>query len=92
MEFGSFGQAALAELERRYFVSASEMVPALYYRLTDNWLELTVRFIAPTHAIRELKDAMSREILARFDDAGLRVASATLEIVRYRTASGRRKR
>lgn len=68
------------------------MVPALYYRLTDNWLELTVRFIAPTHAIRELKDAMSREILARFDDAGLRVASATLEIVRYRTASSRRRR
>jgi small-conductance mechanosensitive channel len=82
VRLGELGEAALAELERRYFVKASEMKPAVYYRLTDNWLELTVRFIAPTHAIRELKDAMSREILERFNAAGLRVASATLEIVR----------
>jgi small-conductance mechanosensitive channel len=82
VELGTLGQAALAELERRYFVSASDMAPAVYYRLTDNWVELTVRFIAPTHAIRELKDAMSRDVLARFHEAGLRIASATLEIVR----------
>jgi hypothetical protein len=28
--------------------------PAVFYRLTDNWLELTMRFIAPTHGVREL--------------------------------------
>jgi small-conductance mechanosensitive channel len=75
------GEAALREMERRYFVKASEMQPAVFYRLTDNWLELTVRFIAPTHAIRELKDAMTREILAALRAAGIGVASGTLEIV-----------
>jgi small-conductance mechanosensitive channel len=56
------------------------MRPAVFYRLTDNWLELTVRFIAPTHGVRELKDAMSRDILRRLDECGIGVASATLEV------------
>jgi small-conductance mechanosensitive channel len=75
------GEAALAEMERRYFVRASEMRPAVFYRLTDNWLELTVRFIAPTHAIRELKDAMAREVLAGLRARGIAVASTTVDIV-----------
>ena len=57
------------------------MTPKVYFRLTDNWLELTVRFIARDHGIRELKDAMSREILAALDDAGIGIASATFEVV-----------
>ena len=28
----------------------AEMKPKVYYRLTDNWLELTVRFVAGTAA------------------------------------------
>ena len=66
---GELGEAALLEMERRYFIRRVEMTPKVYFRLTDNWLELTVRFIARDHGIRELKDAMSREIL---DGAGRR--------------------
>ncbi len=50
-------------------------------RMTDNWLELTVRFIAEDHGVRDLKDAMTRDILAALDAAGIGVASATFEIV-----------
>ena len=71
---------ALRQMERRYFVTAGEMRPAVFWRLTDNWLELTVRFIAPTHGVRELKDAMSRDILRAFDAAGVAIASATMEV------------
>lgn len=51
-------------------------------RITDNWLELTVRFIVPTHLIRGVKDRMSRLILAEMDKAGIGIASATYDIVR----------
>ena len=78
---GELGEAALVEMERRYFIRRPEMSPKVYYRLTDNWLELTVRFIARDHGIRELKDAMSRAILAALDEAGIGVASATFEVV-----------
>lgn len=68
------------ELERRYRISVGDIAPKVYWRLTDNWLELTVRFLSPDHGTREIKDAMSREILARLDVEGIAIASATYEI------------
>jgi len=68
------------ELERRYSITIGDVAPKIYWRLTDNWLELAVRFLSPDHGTREIKDAMSREILARLDEAGLGIASATYEI------------
>jgi small-conductance mechanosensitive channel len=78
---GEMGEAALIEMERRYFIRRPELTPKVYFRLTDNWLELTIRFIARDHGIRELKDAMSREILVALDEAGIGIASATYDIV-----------
>jgi small-conductance mechanosensitive channel len=75
------GASALQELSRRYFVEAAELQPCVFLRLTDNWLELTVRFLAKDHGVRALKDAISRDVLAAFDTAGIEVASATYEIV-----------
>ncbi len=74
-------EESLREMQRRYFMKSAEMKPKVYYRLTDNWLELTVRFIAEDRRIRDLKDAMSREILGAFDEAGIGLASATFELV-----------
>jgi len=71
----------LAELERRYATRAADVKPRVYYRLTDNWLELTVRFIVRDHGVRELKDALSRDILRALDEAGIGIASATFEVV-----------
>ena len=68
-------------MQRRYVMKRAEMTPKVYYRLTDNWLELTVRFIVRDHGIRTLKDAMSRDILRALDGAGIGIASATFEIV-----------
>ncbi|MBA3624793.1 MAG: mechanosensitive ion channel [Methylibium sp.] len=74
-------QEALQELQRRYVMKAPEIRPKVYYRLTDNWLELTVRFMVRDHGVRALKDAMSREILGALEEAGIGIASATFEIV-----------
>ena len=68
-------------MQRRYVVKLAELSPKVYYRLTDNWLELTVRFIVKDHGIRGLKDVMSRDILRALDVAGIEIASATFEIV-----------
>ncbi|HKP75762.1 MAG TPA: mechanosensitive ion channel domain-containing protein [Longimicrobiaceae bacterium] len=74
------GKDALDELQRRYVVDRIALEPRVYWRITDNWLELAVRFIARDHGVRELKDAMSRDILREFRAAGIDVASATYEI------------
>jgi small-conductance mechanosensitive channel len=75
------GEPALRELERRYFVRAEDLNPVVYYRLTDNWLEMSVRFIVRDHGIRYVKDRMSREVLDGFDREGIEIASGTYDIV-----------
>jgi small-conductance mechanosensitive channel len=77
----SLAKEELHELQRRYFMSQPDFEPRVYWRITDNWLELTLRFVARDHGVRELKDAMSRDILAGFDAAGIGIASATFEVV-----------
>jgi len=71
----------LERMSERYFMRDPEIVPRVFYRLTDNWLELTVRFIVPDHGIRDIKDRMSREILDGLDRARIEIASATYEII-----------
>jgi small-conductance mechanosensitive channel len=68
------------ELARRYVIGSTDVKSHVYYRLTDNWLELTVRFLAPAHGVREIKDAISRDILRGFDELGIEIASATFEL------------
>lgn len=79
--FRELSQQALEEMERRYFMRPAEIKAKVYCRLTDNWLEMTVRFLARDHAVRDMKDAMSREILAALDAQQIGLASATFEIV-----------
>ncbi len=73
--------AAIDELKRRYFLERLGTQPRVYYRLTDNWLELTVRFVVRDRGIRDVKDAMSRDMLKELEAAGIGLASATFEVV-----------
>lgn len=75
------GAEALAALRRRFNLHPSDVRPRVYYRLTDNWLELTVRFLYREHGVRDVKDAMSRDIMDEFDRVGIGIASATYDIV-----------
>jgi hypothetical protein len=81
VRIAALSEADLRELQRRYPMKPAELQPHVYYRLTDNWLELTMRFIVEDHGIRRVKDAMSRQILAGLEEAGIQVASATFEVV-----------
>ena len=53
----------------------------MYWRITSNWLELTVRFLVKTHDIRGIKDRMSRYIMPELDKRGIGIASGTYGIV-----------
>ena len=77
----AMGERALEAMRRRYFVQDSDFQPRVFLRLTDNWIELAVRFVVPEHGIREIKDAIGREALAGLEEAGIEVASATVEVV-----------
>ena len=75
------GAEAIQKLESRYAVKREELDPRLFYTITDNWIEMAVRFLVEDHGIRAVKDAISRDILAGLNEAGIGIASGTYEVV-----------
>lgn len=75
------GQAGTDAMLRRYAMPLEDLGPQVYLRITDNWVELALRFVAPSHGARALKNAMSRDILDALDAAGIGIASSTYDIV-----------
>lgn len=80
-EIANLAGPELEELKQRFFVEASDLKPRSYMRITDNWIEFSVRFLVRTHRIRDLKDVISREIMDGLDAAGIGIASGTYDIV-----------
>jgi hypothetical protein len=48
--------------------------------ITDNWLELSLRFLSHEPGVRILKDALYRDVLAGFQQARISIASSSTDI------------
>lgn len=83
LDISQMSQEAVKKLEGDYFVNVEDFEPKVYYRITDNWLELTIRFIVGEHRIRDVKSSISREMLKHFNENGIGIASATYDIVGF---------
>jgi len=70
-------------LNDEYHLEVDTLEPRVYYRITDNWLELSLRFISHDRTTREIKDRISRDILKGLDEAGIGIASTTIDIVAF---------
>ena len=68
-------------LERRFDLHRLDFEPKVYWRLTAHGLELTLRFVSRDHGTRAIKDLIARDVLTRFDEAGLKVAAIPYRIV-----------
>ena len=52
--------------------------------MTDNWWELSARFVIELRTARTVKSELARRIRERFDEAGIELSSTTSEVfVRY---------
>lgn len=81
VQVSEVGHEALTAMRQRYFVKDAEFEPKVYLRITDNWIELTVRFVVNERGVREVKDTISREIMTALDEAKIGIASGTYDIV-----------
>ncbi|MBM0202426.1 mechanosensitive ion channel family protein [Micromonospora sp. STR1s_5] len=71
---------AIAQMRHRYPVAEAEVDARVFVRATPNWVELSARFVVPVRAARQVKDQVTRRVLDRFAENGIRVASATQDI------------
>jgi small-conductance mechanosensitive channel len=77
-------QAQLRELVDAYPVHEVTVEPTLYIVMTDNWIEMTLRYVVETQARRQVKGQLHRELLQHFEsEENITVASATFEIVGF---------
>jgi hypothetical protein len=60
----------------KFSIEPEDIELRVFMRLTDNWVELTGRFVCKDHDIRGLKDRMSREIIGNLDQVKIGIASS----------------
>lgn len=82
-DFRDQSARALAEMARRYLVARSEVEPRVFVKVTDNWVELSARFVLPTRSARQVKSTISENVLKGFSRENVTIASATSEIVGF---------
>lgn len=72
-------QAAMRDMAKRYPVPLAEVAPRVFVEATDNWMQLSARFVVPVRTARSVKDQLTRRVRARLRDAGIDIASETLD-------------
>jgi small-conductance mechanosensitive channel len=66
-------------LKQQFGIDIGDVDPQLFWRMTENWLEITVRFLAPDHGGRRIKDRITRDILAGLEEAKIPIAAIRQE-------------
>lgn len=78
-------ELAEKEIERlssRYYLSSREATPSIYLKLTDNWIELYVRYVSRVRDRRDTHTKLSTMILESIQkDKDIKIASETLDII-----------
>ena len=89
----SMGRKEVDRVEKRFGIQVDEIDPRVFWRITEDWLELTIRFLGPDHGIRGIKDKMTRDILAGFERDGIAVGATRQQAVEpvARPAAKRRR-
>ena len=77
-------EAELDRMRERYPVHPTPVKPELYLTMTDNWIEMTLRYVVSARERRGVKGQLHRELLRHFEETpDVAVASATFEIVGF---------
>lgn len=69
--------AAINRMRRTFPIPPAELQPTVFAVPTDNYMELTARFVVPVRTARTVKDRLSRQIVDELAAAGIEVASTT---------------
>jgi small-conductance mechanosensitive channel len=75
-------RAELLDMVDQYMVHDMPVEPTLYVVMTDNWIELTLRYVVEARERRTVKGQLHQELLQHFEsEPKITIASATFEIV-----------
>ena len=68
----------------RFQLKQTKVEPSIYFVMTDNWIEITLRFVVDSQERRQVKAQLNRELMQQFEEeAAITIASATFDIVGF---------
>src|SRR4051812_15297768 len=73
-------QHAIDEMRRRYPIPVSDLEPRVFVRATDNYMELSARFVIAVRTSRVATDELTRLVRKGLDEAGIAIASTTVDV------------
>lgn len=86
-ETGKYTGDADREMERvgeRYYIPRVDVEPGVFINLTDNWVELNLRYISPIRGRRALSNRLQRSVLDSIEASeDVRIASSNIEITKF---------
>lgn len=71
---------AIRTMVRRYPVPRLEVEPRVFTLATDNYMQLSARFVVPLRTARSTKHELTHRIEERFAEAGIEIASTTMDV------------
>ena len=82
-------EAKLTKLIDRFPLKQTKVEPTIYFVITDNWIEITLRFVMDAQEGRKVKAQLNRELLQQFEEEEkITIASATFDIVGFPSQQG----
>lgn len=81
-EMRELSRGEMETMKRKYFIVPRSLEPEIFLKLTDNWVELKIRFVGPVKGRRRFKSKISRELLEEVEKSKgkIEVASATSHV------------
>ena len=71
----------ISELSNKYYLSKKAVIPEVYIKLTDNWINFNIRYIIEVRERRRVHNDLSKLILTAIQDSGdITIASETLKL------------
>jgi small-conductance mechanosensitive channel len=80
-EFLQKAEAALENMRHSFLVPAVELKPAVYFKVTDNWVELTLRYVVDPKKRRNARTFIFREAFHRIQERDhIQIGSSTMNV------------
>ena len=74
----------ISHMQQKYYITKGSTDPEVFLKLTDNWIELTARYVTPVRQRRMIRNTVSRRILEEIEKSeGIKIASQTIDIVGF---------
>jgi small-conductance mechanosensitive channel len=80
-EINRLAEKEIGEIGEKYYLPRRDIEPAVYIRITDNWIMLSVRYVTKARERRIMHARLSRLILEAIEkEKGIEVSSSTMEV------------